>query len=178
MIDQHERTHASATSRIQALIIDMVREVHGDEAIERRPRYDGDKCPEPAPSPLAGVQAADWVVQRAGQAIHQHARRAREADHSWEQIGQALNMRPVDGRSVAESAYERVAGRPADWYFSGPSFTWHCPACGRVIADRGPYESHPDDNQPGHAAECARLADELHRWRASWDDAAVGREQS
>jgi hypothetical protein len=178
MIDQHERTHARATSRIQALIFDVVRNVHGDEAIERRPRYDGDKYPEPAPIPLAGLQAADWVVKRAGREIHQHVRRAREAGHSWERIGQALDMRPVDGRSVAESAYERVAGRPADWSFSGPSFTWRCPACDRLISDRGPYESHPDDNQPGHNTNCARLAHELHRWRASWDDAAVGRERS
>jgi hypothetical protein len=176
MIDQHEHAHAIAASRIQALIVDMVRDVQGDDAIERRPRYDGDKYPGPTPTPLAGVQAADWVVKRAGREIYEHVRRAREAGHSWEQIGQALDMRPVDGRCVAEAAYERVAGRPADWSLSGPSFTWRCPACGRVISDRGPYESHPDDNQPGHAKDCPRLATELARWRASWDDTPDGRD--
>ena len=176
MIDQHEQVHAAAIGRLQVLILDMVRKVHGDDAIERRQRYDGDTYPEPVPTPLAGLQAADWVVQRAGQEIHQHVRRAREAGHSWEQIGQALDMRPVDGRSVAESAYERVAGRPASWSFGSPSFTWRCPACGRVISDRGPYESHPDDNQPGHAKDCSRLATELARWRASWDDTPDGRD--
>jgi hypothetical protein len=176
MIDQHRQPHASVTSRIQALIIDMVRDVHGDEAIERRPRYDGDKHREPVPTPLAGLQAADWVVKRAGREIYEHVRRAREAGHSWEQIGQALDMRPVDGRSVAESAYERVAGRPADWSFSGPSFVWRCSACDRVISDRGPYENHPDDNQPGHTKDCPRLATDLTRWRASWDGTPDGRD--
>src|SRR5690606_6846432 len=71
MIDQHERAHAIAASRIQALIVDMVREVHGAEAIERRSRYDGDKYPERVPTPLAGVQAADWVVKRAGREIYE-----------------------------------------------------------------------------------------------------------
>ena len=61
MIDQH--AHAIAASRSQALIVDIVREVQGDEAIERRPRYDGDKYPEPVPTPLTGMQAADWVVK-------------------------------------------------------------------------------------------------------------------
>jgi hypothetical protein len=178
MIDQHERAHAIAASRIQALIVDMVREVHGDDAIERRQRYAGDKYPEPVPTPLAGLQAADWVVQRAGQEIHQHVHRAREAGHSWEQIGQALDMRPVDGRSVAESAYERLAGPPASWPLQGTSFTWRCPACDRVSSDRGPYESHPDDNQPGHAKDCPRLATELARWRASWDDTPDGRDMA
>jgi hypothetical protein len=36
-----------------------------------------------------------------------------------------------------------------------------------VISDCGPYESHPDDNQPGHAKDCLRLATELTRWRSS-----------
>lgn len=70
------------------------------------------------PTPLAGVRAADWVVKRAGREIYEHVPRAREAGHSWEQIGQALDMRPVDGRSVGGSAYECVAGRPAGWSFT------------------------------------------------------------
>ncbi|HEX6336710.1 MAG TPA: hypothetical protein VFZ85_07135, partial [Jiangellaceae bacterium] len=79
-------------------------------------------------------------------------------------------------RSVAEAAYERFAGPPASWPLQGPSFVWRCRACDRVISDRGPYESHPDDNQPGHAKDCSRLATELARWRASWDDTPDGRD--
>jgi hypothetical protein len=79
---------------------------------------------------------------------------------------------------VAEAAYERVAGSPASWAFNGPSFTWRCPACDRVVSDRGPYDGHPDDNQPGHADGCARLADEIDRWRSSWDNTPDGRDEA
>ena len=167
---QRERAHVVAAGRLQGLVLDLVREIHGDAAIERQARYDGDQFPELVPTPLTGLWAADGLLNRVSQEVHRHARRAREAGHTWDEIGQALDIKPGDGRSVAEAAYERFAGPPASWMLRGPSFSWRCPACDRVIADRGPYESHPDDNQPGHAPDCARLAAELSRWRSSWDD--------
>jgi hypothetical protein len=173
---QHERALAVAAGRLQGLVLDLVREVHGDAAVERRARYDGDRFPEHVPTPMAGLWAADGLLRRVGQEVQQHARRAREAGHSWEQIGHALDIRPDGGRSAAEAAYERFAGTPASWPLQGPSFVWPCPACDRVISDRGPYESHPDDNQPGHAKDCSRLAADLARWRASWDDTPDGRD--
>lgn len=169
-----ERTLVVAGGRLQGLVLDLVREIHGDAAVERRPRYDGDRFPEPSPTPLAGLWAANRLAQRASGEVATHARRAREAGHSWDEIGRALGMDAGDGRCVAEGAYERFAGTPASWPQRGPSFVWRCLACDRVISDRGPYECHPDDNQPGHAKDCSRLAVELGRWRASWDDTQDG----
>ena len=166
---QHDRALVVAAGRLQGLVLDLVREIHGDAAIERCARYDGDQFPELVPIALAGLWAADGLLKRVGQEVQRHARRAREAGHTWEQIGRALDIRPDGGRSVAEAAYERFAGSPASWSLHGPSFTWRCPVCRRVISDRGPYEGHPDDNQPGHADDCARLRDEINHWRSSWD---------
>lgn len=165
-----ERALIVAAGRLQGLVFDLVREIHGDEAVERRARYDGDRLPELTPTPLAGLWAAAGLLNRVGQEVQRHARRAREARHTWEQIDRALDIKPDDGRCVAEAAYARFTGSPAGWSLSGPSFTWRCPDCDRVISDRGPYESHPDDDQPGHAADCASLAAEIGRWRSSWDD--------
>jgi hypothetical protein len=178
MNKQHERALVVVGGRLQGLILDLVRELHGDDAVERRARYDGDQFPEPTPTPLVGLWAAECLAKRASREISAHARRARESGHSWYEIGRALDMEPVDGRSVAEAAYERFAGLPGSWSFNGPSFTWRCPACDRVISDHGPYESHPDDNQPGHADGCARLRREIDRWRSSWNDAPDGREEA
>ena len=166
----NDRALVVAAGRLQSLLHDLVREIHGDSAVERRARYDGDHFPEFVPTPLTGLWAADGLLNRVSQEVHRHARRAREAGHTWEQIEGALDIKPDGGRSVAEAAYERFTGTPAGWPLSGPGFTWRCPHCDRVISDRGPYESHPDDNQPGHAPGCARLAAELSRWRSSWDD--------
>jgi hypothetical protein len=171
---QCERALVVAAGRLQGLVLDLVREIHGDEAVERRARYDGDRFPELVPTPLAGLWAADRLARRASREVASHARRAREAGHSWEQIGQALGIEPGEGRSVTEVAFERFAGTAASWSLRDPSFVWRCPACDRVISDRGPYEGHPDDNQPGHGKDCSRLATELAGWRASWDDTPDG----
>jgi hypothetical protein len=175
---QHERALVVAGSRLRGLILDLVREVKGDTAVERLPRYEGDQFPEPAPTPLAGLWAADHLAQRARSEVATHVRRAREAGLSWDEIAQTLNMEPDGGRTVAETTYERFAGSPAHWSLHGPSFTWRCPACGQLIGDRGPYESHPEDNQPGHANGCTRLRDEIDRWRTSWDNTPEGRNEA
>jgi hypothetical protein len=167
---QHERALIRVAGRLQGLVLDLVREIHGDTAIERQARYDGDQFPEFVPTPLTGLWAADGLLNRVSQEVQRHARHAREAGHTWAEIGHALDIKPGDGRSVAETAYERFTGTPVGWPLSGPGFTWRCPHCERVISDRGPYESHPDDNQPGHAPDCTRLAAELSGWHSSWDD--------
>jgi hypothetical protein len=122
---------------------------------------------------MAGLWAADELLERVGQEVQRHARRARKAGHSWNDIGQTLGIEPGDGRSVGEAAFERFAGSPTSWSLRDPSFTWRCPACDRVISDRGPYEGHPDENQPGHGKDCSRLAAELARWRHSLDAGTV-----
>jgi hypothetical protein len=173
---QHERALVVAAGRLQGLVLDLVREIHGDAAVEPHARYDGDQFPELVPTPLTELRAADELLNRVSQEVQRHARRAREAGHPWDEIGKALDIKPGDGRSVDEAAYKRIVGPPTSWTLRDPSFVWRCPACGRVISDRGPYESHPDDNRPGHAKDCSRLATELVRWRASWDDTPDGRD--
>jgi hypothetical protein len=59
----------------------------------------------------------------------------------------------------ADSAYDR--GAKAFEYAAGPApenawswdpmFSWHCPACDEAVIDRGPYESHPEDNSAATA---------------------------
>jgi hypothetical protein len=96
-------------------------------------------------------------------------RRAREAGHSWEEVGRTLAFKPDADRTVAEAAYEQMTGSATSWSSHGPLFVWRCTACVRVISDRGPYERHPADNESGHAEDCSRLAAEVKRWRASCD---------
>ena len=175
---RHQRALVMVGGRLQGLVLDLVREIHADAAVERRARYDGDQFPELIPTPLAGLWAANSLAVRVSREVAMQARRARESGHSWDEIGQALGIEPGDGRYVGEATFERFAGSPTSCSLRDPSCVWRCPACDRVISDRGPYESHPDDNPPGHAKGCSRLAAELARGRASWDDPAVGREQS
>jgi hypothetical protein len=79
------------------------------------------------------------------------------------------------GVPLAEAAFEYVVPvREDSFRFDTPSFGRHCRSCGRFVSDRGRYESHPEDNEHGHAEGCARLAEavaahdaEIAEWE-SW----------
>ena len=49
------------------------------------------------------------------------------------------------------------------------TFTWTCPACRHAISDRAPYESHPKDDEHGHADGRTRLA-AITDWRAQYGE--------
>jgi hypothetical protein len=120
--------------------------------------------------PLAGVRAA-LAVQRAGaNLVQDYIRNARSDGASWEQVGQALGLEADrdSGRSLGEEAYTYSAGRPTAWGHN-PTVGFSCASCKQFITDRGPYESHPSDNEQGHAGNCARFGAEVATWQAQRD---------
>lgn len=122
--------------------------------------------------PLAAVRAADLLARVAEAQRTDHARAARASGRSWDEIGEALDL-PVDGdRPRDEAAFEwLIEGRapnatgPDHLSFRTPTTWWRCSACGQQVSDRGPYESHPDDNEHGHADGCPRRVAAIGAWR-------------
>ena len=124
--------------------------------------------------PLAGARAARDIELGARHAAGEYIRHAREAGHSWDQIGQALGVAPnaeanQAGLSVAEAAYSYAAGSPytdtAVRY--GRSFVWRCRSCDQAISDRG-LIAGPADDELGHTGDCPRLAAAVAEWDAGW----------
>lgn len=130
--------------------------------------------------PLAGVRAAQLMADVAAGELREWARRARGAGHTWDDVAGALELIESDpyGRTPGEMAWEwLVEDRPPT--FAGPehyrwpsSTSWMCTSCGRRVRDSGPYESHPDDREHGHAPGCARHDAAVAAWRrrTGWDD--------
>jgi hypothetical protein len=125
--------------------------------------------------PLTGARAARDIELGARRTARDYIRAAREAGHGWEQIGRALGLAPgadadQAGLTVAEAAYTYGAGSPhtntAIRY--GRSFIWTCRSCDQAIGDRG-LIAGPADDEPGHAADCGRLAAALAEWDAGWE---------
>jgi hypothetical protein len=125
--------------------------------------------------PLTGARTARDIELGARHTARDYIRQAREAGHSWAQIGQALGVAPnadtdQTGLSVAEAAYSYAAGSPytdtAVRY--GRSFAWRCRSCGQAISDRG-LVAGPDDDELGHAGDCSRLAAAVAEWDAGWE---------
>lgn len=127
--------------------------------------------------PLAGVRAAHLLQNVAGRELAEHVDAARAAGRSWEQIGEALNLPVGEGEEPrGEAAFALIVeGRRPErtqGLYREPCTSWRCSSCGELVRDRGPFESHPADNEPGHAESCARYRADIAAWRerTGWDD--------
>ncbi len=131
--------------------------------------------------PLTGVRAALLLRNVAEAQMYEHARAARAADRSWDEIGEALELPDYEFDSRAEVAFAwLVEGREPDPETTKlpsrtPNACWRCGSCDRPITDHGPYGgSHPDDTETGHAPDCARHLAAVTAWQArtGWHDKA------
>jgi hypothetical protein len=125
--------------------------------------------------PLTGARAARDIELGARHTARDYIRQAREAGHSWDQIGHALGVAPnadadQTGLTIAEAAYTYAAGSPytdtAARY--GRSFTWRCRSCDQAISDHGQIAG-PADDEIGHTGDCPRLAAAIAEWDAGWE---------
>ena len=122
--------------------------------------------------PLAGARAARDLELAARGTARGYIRQAREAGHSWDEIGLALGVIPGGnagqaGMTVAEAAYTYAAGCPdtqAPW--RPRAFTWTCRSCDQAISDQG-LIAGPADDEHGHADNCSRLAAAIADWNTS-----------
>jgi hypothetical protein len=120
--------------------------------------------------PLAGLRATQTVQHAAGRVAGDYVKHARVEGIGWREIGEALGLAGDGERTaydLAVAAYEHMTGEPD--LFRERSFHYTCLACEQGISDRGPYESHPEDNERGHGEGCTRLAAAVAAWQAQRD---------
>jgi hypothetical protein len=166
-----ERARASDAAR--RALIGLARD-RGAEFISREAHRCSDRT-DCDLEPLAGASAARDIELGARHAARDYIRQAREAGHSWDQIGHALGVAPnadadQAGLTVGEAAYTYATGSPysdtAVRY--GRSFVWRCRSCDQAISDRG-LIAGPADDEMGHAEDCPRLAAAIAEWDADWE---------
>ncbi len=116
--------------------------------------------------PLAGIRAARLVERSALRMIRDYIRYARQEGVSWPAIGEAVGIGEHYGE-LASAAFQYAAG-PATG-LSRPLFAFRCGACELIVTDYGPYESHPEDNEHGHAPDCPRMTAVVAAWQADCD---------
>lgn len=170
--DAQARASSAAHQAIQA-IRGLARD-RGAQLITR-PNFPGSRITVHDLEPLTGARAARDIELITRHAARDYIRQAREAGHSWDQIGHTLGITPnadadQAGLTVAEAAYTYAAGNPhtdtAVRY--GRSFVWRCLACDQAISDRG-LIAGPTDNEIGHTEDCGRLAAAVAEWDAGWE---------
>lgn len=170
--DREARDKAVRAARWAAhrAAIDLARDTGA--TIVSRPAFRGAQSTVQDIEPLAGLRAARDLELGARYNTRNYVRDAREAGHTWQEIGEAMEVTPngeaeLAGDTIAEAAYSYAAGRPdsdAAWRY-GRSFTWRCASCDGVISDKGPFDG-PVDSEPGHADDCTRRAAAIAAWDA------------
>lgn len=169
--DNREAVTAARGHARQAVIV-LARDRGAQPAT--RPSGTGQAASVPDVAPLDGARAARDIELAARHTAREHIRAAREAGHTWQQIGYALGVTPGGdasqaGESVAEAAYTYAAGPPgSDTWWQPRSLLWRCASCGQVISDHGPIQGPAEDEQ-GHAEGCPRLAAAAAVWDAGWE---------
>lgn len=114
--------------------------------------------------PLTGVRAALLARNVAVAELRRYAEAARGAGRTWDEVAEALGIEASDDDAPrAEQAYLLlIEGQPLPKDESPRTrrfaARWTCGSCGRRVRDSGPFESHPDDVEDGHATTCARRA--------------------
>lgn len=114
--------------------------------------------------PLTGVRAALLARNVAVAELRRYAEAARGAGRSWDEVAEALGIEASDDDEPrAEQAYLLLMeGRPLPEDESSRTWLlaarWTCATCGQRVHDSGPFGSHPDDVEDGHAVTCARRA--------------------
>ncbi|MBO3744883.1 hypothetical protein J5X84_02305 [Streptosporangiaceae bacterium NEAU-GS5] len=138
---------------VERIVTRLVTTAYGEQAVSLRPIFPGAASRHQVADPLPGLWAAKRICSMAKAEVRRFARLAREAGHTWPQIGAALQIRDADYHAPGEAAFEYVAER----IYDTPSFSWRCTAegCGRLIRDFGPLPSFTaEDTEGGHAPGC------------------------
>ena len=170
---ERARQFAAIGDHARRAVISLARNRGAELTIREADRHSGMTARDL--EPLTGARAARDIELGARHAARDYIRQAREAGHSWDQIGHALGVAPnadadQTGLSVAEAAYSYAAGSPytdtAVRY--GRSFTWRCRSCDQAISDRG-LIAGPAGDELGHTGDCPRLAATVAEWDAGWE---------
>lgn len=164
-------------SRLRDLIIKILRDEHGDNAVIYR-TYDGQivkdqsdwsvvSWPEPA-YPILAIDIARTIASCANNLVVRYADAARGDGRTWLELADGLGIDPNE-EERDHAAFMKVAGEPRSPYHDVTVF-WRCSSCGERVRDYGPYGGHPDDCERGHAETCKRHRAEVAQYMAQWAD--------
>ena len=156
------------TDRVDNGIRAVVLKMGGDEAFETRPSFPGASFSISFPKAHYAIKAAVMVRDAAAGRVRRYVDDARAEGTAWQAIGILLGFGDQDGVGADEQAFDLIA--TGDW--GSRATSWRCGACNKVVTDRGPFNSHPVDNETGHAEDCTRFAAEIEAWRkrTGWDE--------
>lgn len=173
---QPDRVRAAdaARSEVRRSVFALARRA-GAQLISR-PIFRGAQAQVRDVEPLAGARLARDLELSARATVREYISAAREAGHSWHDIGTAMNLRPNGdaqqaGDTVADAAYTYAAGHPGSENARryGRSITWTCRSCDQIIGDLGVIAG-PAFDERGHTDNCRRHIKAIDAWDTEWEE--------
>jgi hypothetical protein len=167
-----------AQTAVDRGIRDIVVRTSGPAAFREEPVWEGAKSTHMVADAAASIRAAIMIRDRANYELDSLIRKARGKGSTWEGIAVLLGYTDNDEQdnTPAERAFYFAA--PQTERFTPSTTSWKCSKCGETIIDRGPFESHPEDNERGHRGfeedkpgkKCPRQAAAVEAWakRNNW----------
>ena|GEM_PF-3485285 len=116
------------------------------------------------------VLSARHVRNQADSALHDAALNARGAGFTWSEVAADLGMVTSDDGDTPRAV------RAFEWVVSDHATDqvyWTCHECGNTVADSGPYDANPANCEHGHRWGCARVVDDLKRYREELVEAGL-----
>lgn len=166
--DQESTARAEVISAVNGLLLRAARAADV-EVTEETPA--GFSIPRAYADPAAGIRLAQLIEQAARAKVLEYIKRTRQAGAGWQQIGEVLHLTAPDGSAyLGDVAFDFAVDAEHSRPFDDLAFPWTCPECGGLIMDRGPAGGHPEDDEPGHADTCPRLAAAVADYSAHWAD--------
>ncbi len=180
MTAQHDpgRKRFAARTVAHRAMLDLAR---GDGIpVASYPPYPGAPAATPEVAALTGLNLSRRIELAAREHSRSYIRAAREAGHTWHDIGTALGLVPggdaqQEGETVAEAAFTYAAGHPGTDHARryGRYVGWTCGTCDSAITDYG-LSNGPADDEQGHTRDCGRHATAIAAWHADWDEIEAG----
>jgi hypothetical protein len=161
-----------AQTAVDRGIRDIVARTSGPGAFHEEPMFEGAATTHVVPDAAASIRAAIMIRDRVNYELDSLIRKARGEGSTWDGIAVLLGFVDSDEQdnSPAERAFYFVA---PEIQFQSSTTSWKCSGCGERIIDRGPFESHPEDNERGHRGfeedkpgeKCPRQAAAVAAWK-------------
>lgn len=171
---QAARLETAGREGNQAIDAAMLRMAQATGAeVRERSAWPGSTLTVRFAAPQAGIRFALMLRDSTESKPREYVRLGRQDGMTWHQIGEALNLTPraqERGMTRDDAAFHFAADAEHVGGFQTLTFGWTCPVCQEFILDRGVNGGHPEDEEPGHAPTCARLAAMVAEYDARWAD--------
>lgn len=167
--ESYEQPTHVARQGLSELALRVLRSIGGDEAVTQRPivpTLTAEMMQTVAADPAQGIDVLVKLRQEVSLQIGWWLSDARGVGLSWAELAAPLGapLNPYGDTPAAQLAWNRYRELVDTHEARNNLLFWGCQSCRQQIADFGPLQDNPEQDERGHAADCARHQRDINAW--------------